>query len=210
MFNSKRKNKATKERSEAESTKPRATLEFHLLKRIDELKASFFSHKMKTLLLGLGNELYGDDAAGIHVIRRLKKELEDKKIEAELFEDVRLEECSLSGLALLEVIVGYDILVIIDTIKKPLPVTGKIHLMDGKELRHIPGPSPHYISIPQAIEIGQKLELEVPSRIIIIAVEAKNMYNLGEGLTEKMTKAIPAIVEQIKQVLREIAALRQK
>jgi len=165
---------------------------------------------MKTLLLGLGNELYGDDAVGIHVIRRLKKDLEEGRIDARLLKGVELEECSLSGLALLEVIVGYDILVIIDTIKKPQPVTGKIHLMDGKNLRHIPGPSPHYISIPQAIEIGEKLELEVPFRIIIIAVEAKNMYNLGEGLTEEMTKAIPAIVGQVKQVLREIAALRKK
>jgi len=163
---------------------------------------------MKTLVLGLGNELYGDDAVGIHVIRRLKKDLEDGKIDARLLKDVELEECSLSGLALLEVIVGYDTLVLIDTIKKPLPVTGKIRLMEGKDLRHIPGPSPHYVSIPQAIEIGEKLELQVPARIKIIAVEAKNMYNLGEELTEEMTNAIPAIVEQVKNVLREIAGLR--
>ena len=165
---------------------------------------------MKTLVLGLGNELYGDDAVGIHVIRRLKKDLEDRKIEARILEDVELEECSLSGLALLEVIVGYDTLVLIDTIKKPMPVTGKIHLMEGKDLRHIPGPSPHYVSIPQAIEIGEKLELQVPSRIKIIAVEAKNIYNLGEGLTEEMTKAIPEIAEQVKDTLREIAGLHDK
>ena len=165
---------------------------------------------MKTLVLGLGNELYGDDAAGIHVIRRLKKDFEEGKIDARLFKDVELEECSLSGLALLEVIVGYDTLVLIDTIKKPLPVTGTIHLMEGKDLRHIPGPSPHYVSIPQAIEIGEKLELQVPSRIKIIAVEAKNIYNLGEELTEEMTKAIPAIVEQVKKVLGEIAGLKPK
>ena len=165
---------------------------------------------MKTLVLGLGNELYGDDAVGIHVIRRLKEDFKDKKIEARLLKDVELEECSLSGLALLEVIVGYDTLILIDTIKKPLPVTGKIHLMEGKDLRHIPGPSPHYVSIPQTIEIGEKLELQVPSRIKIIAVEAKNIYNLGEGLTQEMTKAIPAIVEQVKNVLREIAGLQPK
>jgi hydrogenase maturation protease len=165
---------------------------------------------MKTLVLGLGNELYGDDAVGIHVIRRLKEDFKDKKIEARLLKDVELEECSLSGLALLEVIVGYDTLILIDTIKKPLPVTGKIHLMEGKDLRHIPGPSPHYVSIPQTIEIGEKLELQVPSRIRIIAVEAKNIYNLGEGLTQEMTKAIPVIVEQVKNVLREIAGLQPK
>ena len=55
---------------------------------------------------------------------------------------------------------------------------GKIHLLGGEELRHIPGPSPHYVSIPQTLEIGKKIGLKVPSRIKIIAVEAKNMYNL--------------------------------
>jgi len=30
---------------------------------------------VKTLLLGLGNELYGDDGIGIHVIRRLRTEI---------------------------------------------------------------------------------------------------------------------------------------
>lgn len=165
---------------------------------------------MKTLVLGLGNELYGDDAVGIHVIRRLKKDLEEGKINDRLFKDVELEECSLSGLALLEVIVGYDTLVLVDTIKKPEPTTGKIRLMEGKDLRHIPGPSPHYVSIPQAIEIGERLELQVPSRIKIIAVEAKNIYNLGEELTEEMTKALPVIVEVVKKVLGEIAGLKPK
>lgn len=163
---------------------------------------------MKTLVLGLGNELYGDDAVGIHVIRKLKEELNHTMIEAPWLDDVQFEECSLSGLALLEVIVDYDILIIVDTIKKPLPVTGKIHLMEKKDLRHIPGPSPHYVSIPQAIEIGEKLELKVPSQIKIIAVEAKNMYNLGEGLTEEMARAIPAIVDQVKKTLIELAAPR--
>ena len=165
---------------------------------------------MKILVLGLGNELYGDDAVGIHVIRKLKENFKDKKNEASWLEDFQFEECSLSGLALLEVIVGYDTLVIIDTIKKPAPVTGKIHLMEGKDLRHIPGPSPLHVSIHQSIEIGEKLGLEIPSKIKIIAVEAKNMYNLGEGLTEEMTKVIPAIVEQVKKVLREIATMRSQ
>lgn len=160
---------------------------------------------MKTLVLGLGNELYGDDAVGIHVIRKLREEFEKPEKTAEWLDDVELEECSLSGLALLEVIVDYKKLVIIDTIKKEKPLTGKIHLLEKKDLRHIPGPSPHYVSIPQSIELGKKLGLKVPSKIKIIAVEAKNQYNLGEGLTEEMAKAIPAIVRDVKKVLQEFA-----
>ncbi len=160
---------------------------------------------MKTLVLGLGNELYGDEAVGIHVIRKLREDLEKQEETAEWLEDVEFEECSLSGLALLEVIVDYKNLVIIDSIKKEKPLTGKIHFLEKKDLRHIPGPSPHSVSIPQSLELGKKLGLKVPSRIKIIAVEAKNQYNLGEGLTEEMTKAIPAIVKVVKKVLQEFA-----
>ncbi len=160
---------------------------------------------MKTLVLGLGNELYGDEAVGIHVIRKLREDFDKQEEAAEWLENVELEECSLSGLALLEVIVDYKKLVIIDSIKKEKPVTGKIHLLEKKDLRHIPGPSPHIGSFPQSLELGKKLGLRVPSEIKIIAVEAKNQYNLGEGLTEEMTNAIPAIVKEVKKVLQELA-----
>lgn len=157
---------------------------------------------MKTLVLGLGNELFGDDGVGIHIIRQLREECNSQKEARGWLKDVSLEECSLSGLSLLDLIVGYDRLIIVDTIKRELPSTGKIHTMEGKDLRHIPGPSPHYISIHQAIEIGKKLGLKVPSRIEIIAVEAKNMYNLGEGLSEEMKRVLPDLVEKVKRALR--------
>lgn len=157
---------------------------------------------MKILVLGLGNELYGDDATGIHVVRNLREKSEARKGKKWL-RGVDLEECSLSGFALLDVVVGYDTLIIVDTIKKSKPVTGKVHILEEKDLRHIPGPSPHYVSIPQTLDIGKKMKLKVPSRIRIIAVEAKNLYNLGESLSEEMRIAIPVIAEKVKKILKE-------
>ena len=159
---------------------------------------------MKILVLGLGNELYGDDGVGIYVVRELRKQFESKKKKIRQPKNITFEECSLSGLALLEVIVGYDRLIIIDTIKKSAPSTGKIHILEEKDLRHIPGPSPHYISVPQTLEIGRKLRLKVPSKVKVVAVEAKNLYNLGEGLTDKMKKAVPEIALRVKRVLARI------
>ena len=158
---------------------------------------------MKTLVLGLGNELYGDDGVGIHVVRKLKQELEPKKKTQPWLEKVDFEECSVSGLALLEVITGYDRLIIIDTIKKLNPITGRVRILEGNELRHIPGPSPHYVSVPQTLEIGQNIGLKVPSEIRIVAVEAKNLYNLGERLTDEMKKAIPVIINKAIEILKK-------
>ena len=158
----------------------------------------------KTLVLGLGNELYGDDGVGIHVVRRFKQNIEKNATFIKGRRNIDFLECSLTGLALLDVIVGYDTLVIIDTIKSSTPEAGKICLLDGADLRHIPGPSPHYVSIPQMIEMGQKLGLKVPMQIKIIAVEAKDMYNLGEGLTPEMEKAVPRIIRELQKLLAQL------
>lgn len=156
---------------------------------------------MKTLLLGLGNELYGDDGVGIHVVRELKKELKRKKKLAAQVADVEIEECSLSGLALLDVIAGYDRLILVDTIKRKAPAPGKVHLLEERQVRAIPGPSPHYVSVPQTIALGKKLGLHMPSRIQIIAIEAKNIYSLGEGLSREMKEKLPSIIRKVKNVL---------
>lgn len=156
---------------------------------------------MKTLVLGLGNDLYGDDGTGLHVIRRINQDSSLKRDLTPGEEELVFEECSLTGVALLDVIPGYDRLIIVDTIKKPDPETGRVQILEQKDLRHIPGPSPHYISIPQTIELGEKIGLHMPQEIKIVAVEAKNLYQLGEGLTEEMTRAIPRIIQTLKQLL---------
>jgi hydrogenase maturation protease len=158
---------------------------------------------MRTLLLGLGNELYGDDGVGIHVVRKIKEAAAKKEPSVPVFENVVVEECSLSGLALLDVIVGYDRLVLVDTIERASPVPGRVHLLEEEHIRAVPGPSPHYVSIPQMIELGRKLGLHVPSRIRVVAVEAKNIHQLGEGLSLEMEESIPAIIQSIEAVLAQ-------
>ena len=157
---------------------------------------------MKILILGLGNIFFGDDGIGIYIIRKLKQEVISRKAE-NLLRGVDLVETSVSGLALLDIITGYDRLIIIDTIKKENPKSGKIRTFDIKDLRHIPGPSPHYVSFPQIFSLGKKVGLKIPSLVKIIAIEAKNIYNLGEGLSVEVERAIPRVIEEIKKILSE-------
>jgi len=156
---------------------------------------------VKTLILGLGNDLYGDDGVGIHIIQLLQQDAVCREEFTDCLTGTELLASSLTGLALLDVIIGYERLIIVDTIKRAQPQTGRIHVLDANELRHIPGPSPHYVSIPQTITMGRELGLKVPDRIQVIGVEAKNLYRLGEGLTEGMRRAIPDILHSLKRVL---------
>lgn len=160
---------------------------------------------MKTLVLGLGNELYGDDGIGIHVVEALKKELisADKSSTGILWPSGSIEfvASNSTGLALLDLILGYDRLIVIDTIKSDQPQTGHFKILKEKDLRYIPGPSPHYISFPQMLKIGREAGLPVPQEITIIAVETKNFYHLGEGLSAEMKASLPAIINKIKFLL---------
>jgi hydrogenase maturation protease len=109
--------------------------------------------------------------------------------------------CALSGLALLDVVVGYDALVIIDTILCPDPVIGRVRILDMADVRDVPGPSPHYISVPQTLELGRSLGLKMPETLKIVAIEARNLHRLGEELSEAMRHRLPDIIAMTEGVL---------
>jgi hydrogenase maturation protease len=156
---------------------------------------------LKTLVLGLGNDLYGDDGVGLQVVRLLEEERAAGRCPGEPAGATDFAASSLCGLALLEVIAGYEALVIVDTIQRSDPVAGRVAILDLADVRDVPGPSPHYISVPQTLALGRSLGLKMPEVVKIIAVEATNMHCLGEGLSDAMRLRLPEILSAACQVL---------
>ena len=162
---------------------------------------------MNILVLGLGNDFYGDDGVGLEVVRTLKKEWAAAPPRPAEGCRVEFVESLLTGIGLIDVIVGCDALVIVDTIFKPDPVTGRIRLLEAEDIRDIPGPSPHYVSIPQTLTIGKQLGLRMPGVVKIIAVEAKPLYHLNEDLSEDMKRRLPDIIAATRDVISNLVAL---
>ena len=54
------------------------------------------------------------------------------------------------------------------------------------------------------ISLGQEVGLPMPRLVKIIAVEAKDIYHLGEGLTPEMQAALPHIIQTLIEVLTEV------
>jgi hydrogenase maturation protease len=159
---------------------------------------------MKILVLGLGNDLYGDDGVGIEAVKRLRDDWAAESPPRSASLEISFLECSLSGAALLDVVRGHDALVIIDTIIREDPDTGGIHLLDGADIRDVPGPSPHYISVPQTLALGDQLGLDMPKTVRVVGIEAKSLFRLGEGLSDEMSARMPAILEAARSVIREL------
>jgi hydrogenase maturation protease len=164
---------------------------------------------MRTLVLGMGNDLYGDDGVGLQAIRLLKDEWAASATSEEGSSSVVFAECVLSGAALLDLVHGYDALIVIDTIMRAEPVTGRIRILDAADIRDLPGPSPHYVSVPQVLAIGREIGLKMPRTVKVIAVEAKDLFRLGEGLSQEMSARLPDILQAARKVLRGLAAARE-
>jgi len=158
---------------------------------------------MKILVLGLGNDLYGDDGVGLEAVRLLRESWA-KGAEGPGGAEISFVECALSGAALLDVLIGYDALLIIDTIIRDHPETGRAHVLDAADIRDVPGPSPHYISVPQTLAMGARLGLRVPKTAKVLGVEAKGLYRLGEGLSPEMRGRIPDILEAARIAIRAL------
>ena len=150
---------------------------------------------MKTLVLGIGNPILSDDGAGIRVAQDVGEKLNDPQI--------TVAETSEAGLSLLDSIVGYDKVIIIDAIQTEKGQAGQIYRMGAEDFsltKHLS--SPHQINLATALELGKMLNLAMPQEITIFAVEAKDITSFSEKCTPEVERAIP---EAIKMVLEELS-----
>jgi hydrogenase maturation protease len=149
---------------------------------------------MKTLILGLGNDILTDDGVGLYVVRELKRTIHD--------EDITVVEASLAGLGLLDLIVGYETVIVVDAIQTKQGKPGEIHRLDSSSLittRHTA--STHNVNLASALELGRRLGLDIPEKIIIFAIEAADVNTFSEGCTPSVKISIPRCINEI---LKEI------
>lgn len=149
---------------------------------------------MKVLVLGVGNPILSDDGVGIHVARELMK----RKLPG-----IEVEELAASGLELLDVVRGYDKVIIIDAIRTTKGKPGDLHILEEKDFeKAIHGSSPHGINIATALALGRTLvPKEMPKEVVFFAIEAEDLVNVSEELTPKVAKELPRIVERVVKEL---------
>jgi len=152
---------------------------------------------VKTIIIGLGNPILSDDSVGIKVARVLKDRLNDWN------SPVEVAEAYAGGIRLMDVMVGYEKAIIVDAMVTgdSLPGTVRsISLSDLVSTRNIV--STHDTNLATALEMGKMLGLPLPSEIEIWGIEAVDVENFSEDLTEDVAKAVPILVQKIIEGLR--------
>ena len=145
---------------------------------------------MKTLILGIGNTVLTDDGVGCRVAQRLKKMLQGRS-------DITVKETALSGLSLLDELTGYERLIIVDSIQTKGGKPGDIYKLSPGDFKTGRMAIIHDLGLFSTLELGRKLEMEMPCEVIIFAIEAKDMATFSEKLSPEVEKAIPKAVDMV-------------
>lgn len=152
---------------------------------------------MKTLVLGIGNPILGDDGIGVRVAEALTHRIDDG--------DIKVRTANTDGLGLLELILGYDRLILVDALMSESVEVGKVYRL---KLEAIEPSAPsvsltHHVNLATAVELGRKLFLEeMPKEIVIFAVGVKEISQITEEMTAEVGSAVPEVCELI---LKEVA-----
>ena len=150
--------------------------------------------KNKVLLLGIGNPLLTDDGIGIVAAR----EISEMGLPG-----VDVEEATASGIEVMEMMLGYEKVVVVDAIMWPDHEPGEVLRLDEKDFSHtVHGSSPHGVNISTAIALGrQTTPEEMPREIVFLAMQAEDVSTFSERQTPRVRKSIPAF---ISAVLKEV------
>ncbi len=140
----------------------------------------------RALVLGVGNESRGDDAAGLLVARRLRER-----------SDVTVREMRPDGIELLEAWRGAESAVIVDATRSGAPA-GTITRYDaaaGALPASACAVSTHAVGVAQAIELARALG-RLPSRLVVIGIEGRR-FGQGDELSPEVAGAIDGAVERV-------------
>jgi hydrogenase maturation protease len=146
---------------------------------------------METLVLGLGNPLLGDDGVGWRVAEECTARIAEAL-------DVEIDCFARGGLSLMERMIGYDRAILIDAISTGQLPIGAAECFELGELQnpnagHLA--SAHDATLQTALEMGRALGARLPREVIVVAVEAKDVYDFSEELSPAVAAAVPRAVE---------------
>jgi hydrogenase maturation protease len=149
---------------------------------------------VKTLVVGVGSTIRGDDGVGVIAARRLRASLRSG--------DVDVIELGTGGLTLLDHVAGYDRLIVLDAIASG-GAPGTVHVLAGDETaRAAHLGADHEADLPTSLAVGKKLlGRRLPREVFVVAIEAASLTDFSEELTPDVEAAVPEALRRVELLL---------
>ncbi len=149
------------------------------------------SSQQKTLILGIGNYLMGDEGIGVHVVNTMENE--------NLPANVVVLDGGTGGFHLLDYFLQYDHVILIDATLDNYPV-GTIRLIKPKFASDFPpAMSTHDIGLKDLVSALQLLD-KMPD-IVLFVVSIETIQLQGIELTPEIKETVPKIINQINTLV---------
>ena len=168
---------------------------------------------MKTIVIGLGNPILGDDGVGWKVAEEVKKQLDSPSPRlrhpspsgrgAEGEREVDIEFLSLGGISLMEHLIGYERAIIIDALTSQQPggsvIVSKLSELPDYSALHTT--SAHDTSLQNALKLGKAMGANLPDNITIVGIVTDHTYDFGEDLSLPIANAVPQATKIVIDLL---------
>lgn len=155
---------------------------------------------MKTLVIGLGNPILTDDGVGVLVAYALMQAIEGQDVSG-----IEITEASVGGLRLMEMMIGYERVIVIDALLAANVPPGTIRRFTLADLSAISPlqhtASAHDTSLVTALQSGRRMGLPLPKEIIFFGVGVQNVSDFGERPTPAVAAAVPLVCQAVLQEL---------
>jgi hydrogenase maturation protease len=147
------------------------------------------AQKCDIRVLCLGNDLLGDDSLGSMVAEHIRQ-----------FAPVNVEVLSTAetGFHLLDYALNVSRLIVVDTVVTGSAPPGTIYEFRDGDLKSPPGGSPHYVGLVEALTVARHLCLPAAEQVLILAVEAKDCFTVGEDMHPAVVAAIPVLIKMVR------------
>ena len=169
----------------------------------------------RTLVLGLGNPILGDDGVGWRVVEAAqeawqriadeRRKTNDEEVSSSVLSpssSVEFDFVSLGGLALMERLVGCNRAILVDAIQTRGGMPGAIYRLTLDDLPTLHADAVHDASLKAALAVGQQLGARLPQEIVVIGIEAVNLWDFSESLSPQVAASV---VRAAEMVLVELA-----
>jgi hydrogenase maturation protease len=165
---------------------------------------------MKTLVVGLGNPILGDDGVGWKVAEEVETQLSNLQPPTSNFQpltsDIDIDCVALGGLSLMERLVGYERAIVIDSIDTGQRAPGEVYHFDLDDLYDPTSghtTAAHDMSLMTAMKMGRSLGANLPKRVTVVAVESPYTYHFTEELTPPVQAAVPVAAQTVIDLLQD-------
>jgi hydrogenase maturation protease len=149
-------------------------------------------------IIGIGQSLRGDDAAGLAAVN-LWYETYQAKVSRP---NVQTELTELPGIGLLSLLEGVRVAILVDAVHSDA-IAGTVHVLTENQLESFKdgSGSAHGWGVAETLSLGRKLmPSALPEKLILIGIEAGQL-NLGEALSPKVDLALPEVTRLIEQYI---------